>query len=128
MVGHCDAWLRIRPGVRGCRVRVDLGSERAQEAKGDELLDLLPVFVVCRERFPGSTVSDVSVPVQIDGLDCSVGHRYPNCCIRAHSATFRFFQSPDWMTFALAGRLFMIYTQPVSVLPSASVAWMSFRS
>ena len=45
---HCDIRLRIRPGVRVCRVRVDLGSERAQEAKGDELLDLRPVFVVCR--------------------------------------------------------------------------------
>ena len=47
---------------------------------------------------------------------------------RRHYASSRFFQSPDWMTFALAGSLFMMYTQPVSVLPSASVAWMSFRS
>ena len=45
-----------------------------------------------------------------------------------HYTSSRLFQSPDWMTFALAGRLFMMYTQPVSVLPSASVAWMSFRS
>ena len=54
---------------------------------------------------------------RVDGLE-----GYPRLYDR------KLIQSPDWMTFALAGSLFMMYTQPVSVLPSASVAWMSFRS
>ena len=40
VVGYRDARLRIRPGVRRCRIRVDLGSERARETQRDKLLDL----------------------------------------------------------------------------------------